>query len=95
MPVVILDSMQIGWLRMMNICGLGLMLLSGRHRIGRCFTLHRQQMISPVIRDCTHKGWALGSEQFRTHIEKLGKRQAASKEVGRPRKQVAPDNNRV
>lgn len=34
-----------------------------------------------AIRDCTHKGWALGSEQFRTHIEKLGKRQAASKGV--------------
>ena len=48
-----------------------------------------------AIRDCTHKGWALGSEQFRTHIEKLGKRQAASKGVGRPRKQVAPDNYRV
>jgi putative transposase len=46
------------------------------------------------IRDCTHKGWALGSEQFKVQIEKLGKRQAASKGVGRPRKQVEP-NNRV
>ena len=45
-----------------------------------------------AICDCTHKGWALGSEQFRTDIEKLGKRQAASKGVGRPRKQVAADN---
>lgn len=48
-----------------------------------------------AIRDCTHKGWALGSEQFRTQMEKLGKRQAASKGVGRPRKPVVPDNNRV
>lgn len=39
------------------------------------------------IRDCTHKGWALGGERFRAAIEALGKRQAASKGVGRPRKQ--------
>ena len=39
------------------------------------------------IRDCTHKGWALGSERFRDAIEALGQRRAASKGVGRPRKQ--------
>ena len=40
------------------------------------------------IRDCTHKGWALGGERFRSEIEVLGQRQAASKGVGRPRRQV-------
>ena len=39
-----------------------------------------------AIRDCTHKGWALGSEQFRDAIEALGQRRATSKGVGRPRK---------
>jgi len=43
------------------------------------------------IRECTHKGWALGGERFREQIEALGQRRAASKGVGRPRK----DNNRV
>jgi putative transposase len=38
------------------------------------------------IRDCTHKGWALGGERFRSEVERLGKRRAASKGVGRPRK---------
>jgi putative transposase len=38
------------------------------------------------IRDCTHKGWALGGERFRAEIEALGQRRAASKGVGRPRK---------
>jgi putative transposase len=38
------------------------------------------------IRDCAHKGWALGSERFRDAIEALGQRRAASKGVGRPRK---------
>lgn len=38
-----------------------------------------------AIRDCTHKGWALGGERFRAEIEALGRRQAASKGVGRPR----------
>lgn len=37
------------------------------------------------IRDCTHKGWALGSERFREQIEALGQRRASSKGVGRPR----------
>ena len=39
------------------------------------------------IRECTHKGWALGSERFRAQIEALGPRRAASKGVGRPRKE--------
>lgn len=43
------------------------------------------------IRDCTHKGWALGDERFREQIEALGQRRVASKGVGRPRK----ENNRV
>jgi putative transposase len=38
------------------------------------------------IRDCTHKGWALGSERFRDAVEALGQRRAVSKGVGRPRK---------
>jgi putative transposase len=40
------------------------------------------------IRDCTHKGWALGSERFRDAIEALGQRRAVSKGVGRPRMRV-------
>jgi putative transposase len=43
------------------------------------------------IRECTHKGWALGGERFREQIEVLGQRRAASKGVGRPKK----ENNRV
>ena len=43
------------------------------------------------IRDCTHKGWALGNQRFREQIEHLGQRRAASKGIGRPRKQ----NNRL
>ena len=43
------------------------------------------------IRACTNKGWALGGERFREQIEALGQRRAASKGVGRPRK----DDNRV
>ena len=39
------------------------------------------------IRDCTHKGWALGGERFREQVEALGRRRAASKSVGRPRKE--------
>ena len=39
-----------------------------------------------AIRDCTHKGWALGGERFRAEIEALGQRQTASKGIGRPRK---------
>lgn len=37
------------------------------------------------IRDCSHKGWALGSERFREQIEALGQRRASSKGVGRPK----------
>jgi putative transposase len=43
------------------------------------------------IRECTHKGWALGSERFKEQIEALGQRRATSKGVGRPKK----ENNRV
>ena len=39
-----------------------------------------------AIRECTHKGWALGSERFREQIERLTQRRTASKGVGRPRK---------
>jgi putative transposase len=38
------------------------------------------------IRECTHKGWALGGVRFRAEVEALGQRRAASKGVGRPRK---------
>jgi putative transposase len=44
------------------------------------------------IRDCTHKGWALGSERFRDAIEALGQRRATSKGVGRPRKREIKDD---
>jgi REP-associated tyrosine transposase len=43
------------------------------------------------IRECTHKGWALGGERFREQVKALTQRRAASKGVGRPRK----ENNRV
>jgi putative transposase len=46
------------------------------------------------IRDCTHKGWALGGARFKAEIEALGQRRAASKGVGRPRKRP-DDGNRV
>lgn len=39
-----------------------------------------------AIRECTHKGWALGGDRFRGEIEALGKRRAGSKGVARPRK---------
>lgn len=42
------------------------------------------------IRECTHKGWALGGERFRERIESVSGRRAASKGVGRPK-----NNNRV
>ncbi len=42
------------------------------------------------IRECTHKGWALEGERFREKIEALGQRRAASKLVGRPRKEKGP-----
>ena len=38
------------------------------------------------IREGTHKGWALGNQRFIDKIEMLGKRPAASKGVGRPKK---------
>jgi len=44
------------------------------------------------IRDCTHKGWALGNERFRDAIEALGQRRATSKGVGRPRKREIKDD---
>ena len=45
--------------------------------------------IPQLIRDCTHKGWALGGQRFQAEIEALGRRQAASRGVGRPRKQAS------
>jgi putative transposase len=47
------------------------------------------------IRDCTHKGWALGSEKFKATIEALSDRPASSKGVGRPRAVEVGDDNRV
>ncbi|MDD5330245.1 MAG: transposase [Sulfuricella sp.] len=40
------------------------------------------------IRECTHKGWALGGDGFTKQIEVLAQRRAASRGVGRPRKTV-------
>lgn len=40
------------------------------------------------IRECTHKGWALGGDRFRERIEALGQRRAASMGVGRPKKKA-------
>jgi putative transposase len=44
------------------------------------------------IRDCTHKGWALGGDRFRDEIEALTQRRTVSKGVGRPRKNDNRDN---
>ena len=43
------------------------------------------------IRECTHKGWALGDERFREQIEALGQQRATSRGVGRSPK----EKNRV
>ena len=40
------------------------------------------------IRECTHKGWALGSQRFIDEIGLLTKRRTASKGIGRPKKEV-------
>ena len=40
------------------------------------------------IRECTHKGWALGSLRFIDEIEHLTNRQASSKGIGRPKKEI-------
>jgi putative transposase len=40
------------------------------------------------IREYTHKGWALGSQRFIEEIERLGSRQASSKGLGRPKKEI-------
>ena len=45
-----------------------------------------------AIRDCTHKGWALGNELFSAKMEVMGQRRTVSKGVGRPKKSR---NNRV
>ena len=42
-----------------------------------------------AIRDCTHKGWALGSERFTKKIEALTQRRSVSKGVGRPKREEA------
>ena len=47
------------------------------------------------IRDCTHKGWALGGDKFKAEIETRAQRQASSKGVGRPRVAEAEDDNAV
>ena len=38
-----------------------------------------------AIRDCTHKGWVLGSDKFKAQIDEMTQRQERSKGVGRPR----------
>ena len=47
------------------------------------------------IRDCTHKGWALGGDKFKADIEMRAQRQASSKGVGRPPAAETEDDNRV
>jgi len=44
-----------------------------------------------AIRECRHKGWALGSERFKKEIERLTQRRTVSKGVGRPRKVIGRD----
>ncbi len=44
-----------------------------------------------LIRDASHKGWALGNEKFQREIEALSSRRASSLGKGRPRK-VAENN---
>ena len=44
------------------------------------------------IRDCTHKGWALGDARFEAEIEIHTGQQLGSKGVGRPRILVASHN---
>ena len=38
-----------------------------------------------AIRDCTHKGWVLGSDKFKAQIDEMTQRQVSSKGMGRPR----------
>ena len=38
------------------------------------------------IRDCTNKGWVLGSDYFKEKVEKLTSRRAQPKPKGRPKK---------
>lgn len=40
------------------------------------------------IRECTHKGWALGGLRFIDEIERLTNRQESSKGIGRPKKEI-------
>jgi len=47
------------------------------------------------IRDCTHKGWALGGDKFKEDIETRAQRQVSSKGVGRPRVAEAESGKRV
>ena len=47
------------------------------------------------IRDCTHKGWALGGDKFKQEIETRAQRQASSKGVERPRVAEAEHGSRV
>jgi putative transposase len=44
-----------------------------------------------LIRDASHKGWALGNEKFKREIEALSSRRATSLGKGRPRKVVEDD----
>jgi putative transposase len=45
-----------------------------------------------LIREASHKGWALGSERFQREIEVLSLRRAVSKGKGRPRKVVEAED---
>jgi len=40
------------------------------------------------IRDCTHKGWALGGAKFQERLKQLCQRPTSSKGVGRPKREI-------
>jgi putative transposase len=46
-----------------------------------------------LIREASHKGWALGNEKFQREIEALSSRRATSLGKGRPRKVVEADGD--
>jgi REP-associated tyrosine transposase len=50
------------------------------------FKNHLSERELSDIRDCTNRGWVLGSEQFKEKVEKLTSRRAKPKPKGRPKK---------
>lgn len=56
-----------------------------------------EQALSPTelseLKQCTHKGWVLGSESFKTNLEKRLNRQVRPGKRGRPAKPIEPDES--